>query len=306
MKRETELEGTVTENLSFEECISTLFANSDSQQQPDEKKNSNSKSYTIGLIVPDITDSFSLKVTKAIEDEAQKKGYTVICVTSGNDINKSVELVSLLSKDPIDGFIIMAENDSEEELIKLHKRGVSFIAIDRHFTDKQISYVTTDNYNATLKAISHLHENGRKNIAYIGYNTFQLHLLERKRAFMKGSNNGSPVFEVNKEYAEKEVQESIAKLIESDQPVDALFFSSSQLAVYALKYMRKLMAYIPENITIVAFEESDAYDLFNAPVTYIKQPVQTLANSAISALLSKINNINHHFNLKLEAELVVR
>lgn len=270
------------------------------------------KTFTIGLILADISNPFSSQIARIIEDEAKKKGYTVIFGSSDENVEKSKDLINVLLNRQVDGFIIAAVENSEAQLEILTEKGVPFILIDRYFPNKDFSYVAIDNYKASYTAVTHLLENGRKHIGILGYKTSLYHLLERRRGCMDALKSGNLAIderyfqEVDIHSIEADVKTGINRLLELETPVDALFFTTNTLALFGLKYLVSLNVNIPKDLAIVAFDQTEAYDLFYVPITYVKQPLDVIGKQATAALLEKIDAKDQKFWINLSAELIVQ
>lgn len=271
------------------------------------------KTFTIGLIVADISNPFSSLIARIIEDEAKKKGYTVIFGSSDENLEKATDLINALLNRQVDGFIIAPVDNSVPLLEQLDKKGVPFVLIDRYFPEKQFNYIAIDNYQAAFTAISHLIENGRKNIGMITYNTTLFHLQERRRGYEeailqhKGTNNNAFVYEIGLSNIQASVQAGIYHLLHLEKPIDALFFASNTLGLSGLKYLKGLKIDIPKDLAIVAFDETEAYELFSTPITYVAQPMYEIGKQATLALLQKMTNYDSKLiQMTLDTTLVVQ
>jgi LacI family transcriptional regulator len=273
------------------------------------------KTHTIGLIVADIANPFSSQLARIIEDEAKKKGYTVIFGSSDENIEKLQGLINVLLNRQVDGFIIAAVDGSDAEIEQLDTNGVPFVLIDRYFPDKPFPYVAIDNYGAAFTAVSHLANRGKKKIGLITYETTLFHLLERKRGYQAALRHENLeydiqlVHEVTIDYTQQDVKQGIRRLLLARSPVDALLFGSNTLAMYGLKAIRDLNISIPEQVAVVTFDETDTYNLFYVSLTYIKQPLVEIGKQATEALLKCLQDQEHQpitLQVNLNAELIVQ
>lgn len=266
------------------------------------------KTYTLGLIVADISNPFSSQLARIIEDEAKKQGYTVIFGSSDENLEKSSDLIKVLHNRQVDGFIIAAVENAENLIQELDETGVPFILIDRYFPNKNFSYIVIDNYKATYEATQYLLGQGRKNIAFISYKTSLFHLEARRRGYEAAialAQSTSVVKYVNRENSPSELQNVIDELLHNEVPIDAIFFSNNLLAIHGLKYLKNKNVAIPQKMGIVAFDETDAFDLFHTAVTYIKQPLEEIGQLATMHLLNFVRDGKNLTQIKLEAQLKI-
>jgi LacI family transcriptional regulator len=271
------------------------------------------KSFTIGLIVADISNPYSSQIARIIEDEAQKWGYTVVFGSSDENIDKSTKLINALINRQVDGFIIAPVADSEAFLVELDAQGVPFVLIDRYFPNQAFSYIAIDNYASAFEATAHLLNNGHKNIALINYDTPLFHLNERTRGYKaalkknKIKENKARIQTVNHAHNALEIEARLAYLLQLNPPIDAVLFASNKLAVSGLKCLKNAKIKVPQKIAVVAFDETDAYDLFETSITHVKQPMEELGRQATLALIAKIEtNQNRLVQAHLATTLVVQ
>ena len=104
----------------------------------------------------------------------------------------------------------------------------------------------------------------------------------------------------------KPVEKAIDELLKGPQVIDALLFSSNILAVAGLKYINSLSIKVPGELAIISFDETEAFDLFYAPLTYIRQPLQEIGQMATRILLQNIGKDKELTQLNIEAKLITR
>jgi LacI family transcriptional regulator len=271
------------------------------------------RSYTIGLIVADISNPFFANIARTIEDEAKKSNYTVIFGSSDENPEKSRDLIDVLINRQVDGFIIAPTDNSEEQIRNLQKLGIPLVLIDRYFPEIPTSYVVTDNFDASEKLVSHLIETGHQRIGMVTYKSNLVHIRERRRGFehsMRRHNlkvDDSSVAEVSFGNLEKDIPARIDELLHKEEPVDSIFFATNTLALNGLKYLNRLNYKIPDDLGIVCFDEGDAFDFFYSPLTHANQPLEQVAAKAVSVLLEQIQDSQSpRREVFLQSELVIQ
>ncbi len=265
------------------------------------------KTFTIGLVVADIANPFSSQLARFIEDEAQKMGYTVIFGSSDENIEKSSRLIDTLLNRQVDGFIVAAVAQSEAQIEYLQTRNVPLVLIDRYFPEKEFSYVAIDNYRAAFDGIQHLVQNGCKNIGFVNYQGNLFHLQERLRGYEAAiQQHQSMVCNATLTTTRLDVEQGIATMLQLETPIDGLFFASNLLAIHGIRYLKNQNVRVPEQLAIVAFDETDSYDFFYSPITFIRQPLQELAREATKVLLAQMEGNKAVARIHLDAELIVQ
>ena len=142
------------------------------------------KTFTIGLIVADISNPFSSTLARIVEDEANKFNYTVIIGSSDENQQKSAKLIDTLLNRQVDGLIISPPADSEAQMTELKNQDIPFVLLDRYFPSVKTNYVALNNHAAALMATEHLIDSGCRRIGMINYKTRLFHLQERKRGYL--------------------------------------------------------------------------------------------------------------------------
>jgi LacI family transcriptional regulator len=270
------------------------------------------KTQTIGLIVADIANPFSSSIARVIEDEAKKNHFTVIFGSADENCSKAEGLVNVLLSRQVDGFIIAPPEGFEKQLLSLREEDVPFVLIDRYFKDMEVNSVTVDNFTTSFNAVKHLTDNGFRRIGFINYKTRLIHLNERTRGYHEALRAaGLPQQRgdlrlIEETRLETEIQGAMDALLDPRAPVDAIFFSSSNVAIEGLSYLRKKKIAIPDELGVVCFDETKAYDLFPCPITYIRQPLAGIGQTAVKMLLRDIGRRQPATRVVLETEMIVK
>jgi len=272
------------------------------------------KTNTIGLIVADISNPFFSNIARIIEDEAKKLGYVVIFGSSDESAEKSEDLIDVFLKRQVDAFIIAPAANSGNQVKRLKEMNVPFVLIDRYFPDIKTDTVQINNFQAAFEAVEHLIKTGRRKIAMVSYDLNLPHLEERKN----GYNEAHKVFNIpiknnlfikaSYQKLSNDVADGLHKLLSpTPNKVDAVFFATNSLAVEGLKKINTLKIKVPDQVAIISFDESDAFDFFYSPVTYVRQSVADIGKEAVELAVSRINDSTKPFiNIVVEAKLVIR
>ena len=270
------------------------------------------KTKTIGLIVADISNPFFSTIARIIEDEAKKHGYVVIFGSSDESAEKQRDLIDVFSTRLVDAFIIAPAAGTENQIETIIKRGVPVVLVDRFFPGLKVDYVHINNFNASNKAVKQLIKNGRRKIGMLAYDTAQSHMQDRKHGYKSALKENHIRFkkewliEASYQNIEKDVAIKLKALLKPLQ-IDALFFATNSLAVAGLKEINKLKIKVPEELAIISFDESDAFDFFYSPVSYVSQSLTDIGNEAVKLILNKLHNKSKkNSDIVVEAKLIVR
>lgn len=271
------------------------------------------KTNTIGLIVADISNPFFSLIARIIEDEARKHGYVVIFGSSDESAEKSQLLIDVFLTRQVDAFIIAPTENTESQIRALQKRGVPVVLIDRYFPNMDADGVMINNFQAAYQAVEHLIKNGRQKIGMMAYDNELVHMHERVRGYKEALKDRGIRFKnswlkkVSYQNIARDLATELKSLLQPKLQVDAFFFATNSLAVESLKVITKTGIRVPEDLAIISFDESDAFDLFYPPVTYVSQSVEDIGRQAVGLVLKRIADRNSKFSrVVVQTKLVIR
>lgn len=256
-----------------------------------------SRTYTIGLVLADISNPFSAALARYIEDAADQECYTVVFGSSDENPIKYKKILDALLNRQTDG-LILSPPENSELLIKSLQNQVPFVLIDRYFPTLPTNQVLLDNYGAAYEATRHLINGGYKQIGMINYDSALVHLAERSRGFTTAlAEAGLPPAPgrlqlVHATALREETELAMKTLLNKAAPADAVIFGSNIIAMHAVKYLKENGIRVPGQAALVTFDETDAFDLFYAPLTAIRQPIRKMAGEAVRILLANIEKEN--------------
>ncbi|MEO7044726.1 MAG: substrate-binding domain-containing protein, partial [Ferruginibacter sp.] len=271
------------------------------------------RSNTIGLIVADISNPFFSNIARIIEDEARKRGYVVIFGSSDESAEKSQDLLTVFRNRQVDAFIIAPAENTETQIKELQKTGMPVVLIDRYFPTIQVDSVHIDNFAAAYHAVEHLINNGRRKIAMMAYDTNLPHIQERKNGYKAALKAHGIRFrkewlqEASYQNIEQDVANKINELLVPDLKVDAFFLATNTLAVESLRRINEHGIKVPDQLAIIAFDESDAFDFFYSPLSYVSQSLEDMGKGAVKLIIDRMeNNSKEYTTLIIKEKLVLR
>jgi LacI family transcriptional regulator len=254
------------------------------------------KTFTIGLVIADISNPFFANIARVVEDEARRKGYTVIIGSCDEKAEKAWDLIKVLINRQVDGFIIVASEHSEDQIKHLQENKIPFVLLDRHFPELNTDFVATDNFRASFDGCEHLIHMGYKKISLIAYKLDMQHMHERIKGYQSALKENEVevkeewLVKVEFENLENEVKQAIDCFLKMENRPEALMFATYGLAINGLKYINELKLKVPNDFAIVSFGQAEIFELYYCPITYLLQPLEDLGVKAVEVLLNKINN----------------
>lgn len=222
----------------------------------------NRKTKTIGVIIPNILNSFFAKVFSGIEKVADKKGYNVITCISNESLVKEINTLDMLSNGTIDGFILSISREAQElqaynHLNDIINEGTPIVMFDRIADEVECDKVVVDDFDSALNSTQHLIDLGCKNIALLSsVDNVSVGKL-RAEGYLKAlKDNNIPVNEniILRTNSEKELKNKIDAVFDNNV-IDAVFALDENDSVAALKMAIKKKMAIPEELCIIGFAD---------------------------------------------------
>lgn len=262
------------------------------------------RTHTLGLLLADIANPFSSQIARIIENEANKLGYTVIIGSSDEQLEKSKSLIKLFLNRQVDGLILSLPENAEEIVTDLKQREIPFVLLDRYFPDIPSNTVAVDNYAAAKAGVKHLLENSIERIGIVNYDTTLVHLNERLRGAVDLCQGKEIVGLVRLGHIQEDVEAAIDRFLENK--AEAIFFMSNLLTISGLKYLNRKKILIPDQLAVIAFDKTEAFDLFYTSITYINQPLSALGSEAVRLVDNAIAGSSTEATVYLKTELVIQ
>lgn len=270
------------------------------------------RSHTIGLIIPDISNPFFAKISRYIEKSARDNGYSVI-VTDSDD-NTEIEKSSLhfLTSRKIDGLIISPVGKESEHLIKASNKNIPIVLIDRYFRDLKLPFVGSDNFKGSFEATNYLIQNGHTRIAFIqGIKNTTVN-QDRVNGFIEAfQTNNIPLdssFIVGDNFGEQNGYVETRILINLENRPTVLFAASNLISLGALKALYEENLNVPDDISIISFDDQSYSDYLATPMTTVAQQSQEIGSIAFNLLMEKMESANTRESTKilLPTKLIIR
>lgn len=264
---------------------------------------------TIGLVIPHIDNPFFANLSSIIISEAQKYDYTVIFIdTQENPKLEEKALDSMITRN-LDGIILVPCGDNPTRLEEISKN-IPLMLVDRYFENSNLSYVSTDNYDGAYQATKLLLDSGHKNILCIQGPVISVTTKERLRGCHEAVRDAGGYANLEIRGNEFSIRNGYieTKLVLSSNPrPTAIFALSNTILLGAIGALKEHNIAIPEEISLISFDDNLFLDYLNPPITRIAQPISNLGIVAIKLLIQKINNnTNVQSTLLLHPNIIKR
>lgn len=244
----------------------------------------------IGLLLPSIANPYFADMAGSIVPELYKNGYTAILVDTMEDEARLDEAARDLLLRRVEGIIAVPCGDKPQTLEQIN-REIPVVLIDRYYEASTLPYVTTNNFKGGYDATKILITAGHERIACIQGELDSMPNKERVNGFMKAmeeaglTHNARVVgdeFSVQNGYLETKV------LMNGSKPPTAIFALSNTILLGALRALRESPLNVPEDVSLVSFDDNMYMDYLTPPIVRVGQPVENMAKLAVKILCDKL------------------
>jgi len=247
---------------------------------------------TVGVIIPDITNPFLVKIVKGVEKVLSAAGYTpILCDTEESPDKEERYLADLLER-RIDGVVLVPAMDSRAAVRILKKRGLPAVFVDRSISP-DFDCVKSNNVSGLSLLVGHLIQLGRRSIRMIGGPQATIVGRERNDAFRMlldryqlDQSETSLVF--GDFTIEGGYRLAVEMLKERPRP-QAIISANNLMGIGALKAIREAGLTLPVDLDLVVFDElGDMGELLEPPLTFVRQPALEMGAQAATLLLERM------------------
>lgn len=257
----------------------------------------NKKTKTLGVIIPNIMNSFFTEVFVGIEEKATELGYNLISCISNESFDKEVSTVELLKSGTIDGFIIsLAEetqiNKNFTHLIDAINEGVPIVLFDRVTDEIACDKVIVNDFEGAKHATEHLIKTGCKKIALVSVidnlsvGKFRVEGYKKALEDHEIAINEKIIVRLSK----NEDLETAMKIILADKSIDGLLCLEESSAILSLQLIKAMNYKIPAEMSIVCFTNGKLPQHVTPTITTISQHGKYIGEVATKMLIDRLES----------------
>jgi DNA-binding LacI/PurR family transcriptional regulator len=245
----------------------------------------------VGLIIPDLMNDFYASAATVIQATLAQAGHRLLLSVSNNDSRSELAYLRAMREERVEGLIWVPRRRNEAALREFAEDGVPVVEFARH-TREHLDSVVADDVGGAEAATRHLLERGHQRIGVIlgqtDLSTGRERLEGYRRALAERSvamdDDLVKVGRFDRAWGRRATEE----LLDMRRPPTALFATSSELAVGALRVLDERGIAIPSAISLVGFGDPEWFAIWRPPITTVAFPIQDLAVTAASTLLRRI------------------
>jgi LacI family transcriptional regulator len=261
--------------------------------------NSNARSLVLqrtqmlSLLITDITNPFYTTLARGAEDAANQRGYRLLFSNSDEDYGKEKNYVETILSTRVDGVLFAPAGDrSLNHLKQLQKRNIPFVILDRTVPGITSDVIAGDSRDGALQLIRYLTNLGHRRIALVNGSSEVSTARLREEGYMDGLREADLPFDsgliLRTGYRDFSDEKGIDRLLAHQLKPTAIFAANNMLAIGVIRLLRKRGLRVPEDISVVCFDDLDLASAFDPFLTVAAQPAYDFGAIGMQMLIDRI------------------
>ena len=253
------------------------------------------KSQLIGVIVPEVTDSFVSEIVNGIEEIAKMYDYEILLANTYSDKEQELKSINLLRAKQVEGIVMVTWNVEEDHINYIQNSNIAAAYISKTARNFDIHTVSTQNKEATYDMTKYLIQKGHKDIAFIMTSKDDTILeQERLEGYEKALSENH--IEVNSKLIKhggvsyEAGYKSMKELLDENIIPHAVFVTGDEAAIGALNAACDAGYRVPEDISIAGFNDVKIAKIYKPKLTTVRQPLYDMGAIAMRMVIKMINN----------------
>jgi len=272
------------------------------------------RTLTLGLVVSDITNPFFTAVSRGVEDTGQKSGYSVVLCNTDEDVEKERGYLRVLREKRVDGILLTTAGREGGHIQRLVEAGTKLVLIDRSIPGLSVPSVQVDNFGGVHRATEYLLNLGHRRIGIVtgrlSVSTADERLRGYEGALAAATVQLDPSLIVSGHFTEEGGHEAGRNLLSRSHRPTAVISCNNFMTTGLLVALREGGSRVPEDVSVISFDDLPYFALLDHPVTVISQPMYDLGRSACELLLrlitGELSPSSSKAHIRLPTGLVIR
>ncbi|MGG7059561.1 LacI family DNA-binding transcriptional regulator [Clostridium nigeriense] len=249
---------------------------------------------TVGILVPDISSGFYPEIVRGAEDVANIYDYNVILCNSDFDSEKEKEYLRVLKEKMVDGVIYMSSSLQEETLDIINELNLTTVLVETKDKEESLPSVTIDNTKASKEVTNYLLSKGLSKIAFAGAKRDNMNAWEdRYIGYEEALKDKGLKVEDGLVYAGglkvKSGYDAVEYFENSNKEYDAVVCASDEIAMGVINALREKGKKVPEDVSVIGFNDNIMASVFYPKITTIKQPSYDMGSVAMRMLIKLLS-----------------
>lgn len=271
---------------------------------------STGKTEAIGLVIPEIREPFFAELASAVEDEADRHGYTIFISSTRSDRDRELASLDRLRDHHVDGLIMLTNTADDGTLAKAMAKRKNLVLLDEDIPGVKVPKIFVENEEGAHRATRYLIDAGHERIGFLGGPIGLMSSLERFAGFARAMASAGleiePQLVHRGSFSPDFARDAALGMIAAKAPPTALFASSDYLAIGALLGFRRAGIEVPRDMSFISFDDTPLGAMLTPALTAIRQPIEALGRHGFQALFALMNRRPAAKLTRLPVELIER
>ncbi|EAE5498017.1 LacI family transcriptional regulator [Listeria monocytogenes] len=254
------------------------------------------KSFSVGILVPDISNYFFSSVVQQIEAILFDQGYSTIICNTGRNLDKEMAYLNMLESKMVDGLIVISGADEFGFKYTNAENGIPYVCIDRQPKDKKDTiFISSNHYQGAFEATEALIHAGVKSPVIFMHSRQSSSAKERLKGFQDAlkKNNIRYDPDVSKFTVDLQIhdyQKSIINFVNEVTTMDGIFAINDNIALELLNLLPTIGKKIPNDIKVIGFDDTPQCNYTVPKLSSVKQNIPKIAQITVDNLITIIKN----------------
>jgi LacI family transcriptional regulator len=270
------------------------------------------RTLTLGMLVPDITNPFFSSIIKGAEDAARERGYNLILCNSEDEPEREAGYLRLLRERQVDGVLIASSQMADETIAGLRAESFPFVLVNRAALDGEDLAVVVDNHAAARGVVEHLAALGHRRIGHIAGPQNTTTGLDRRGGYEAGIREhglaeGPGLVVEADAFSVEAGDRALGIMLAGSARPTAVFAANDLIAVGMLQRLRRIGVRVPDDLSIVGFNDIPLAGLLEPALTTVRVPQLAMGVAGAGLLIDRLEGRPiGEIRRMLPTELIVR
>src|SRR3954454_21085558 len=253
------------------------------------------RSFTVGVLLPDLTNPLFPPIVRGIEDHLGAAGYTSLIANTDNDADRERQDFEAMRARQVDGFITATARLDVEFVDETRELAEPIVLVNRRLEDESLPAVTVDDREGVRMAVEHVVELGHRRIAHLGgpqalSTGHQRHLGFRAAMAAAGVEVDERTVRFSHAFTEAEGARVCRELLDGAPDMTAIVAANDLLALGCYDVLAERGLRCPDDVSVVGFNDMPFADRFDPPLTTVRIPHREIGASAAELLLERLGD----------------
>lgn len=270
------------------------------------------RTLTLGMLVPDITNPFFSSIIKGAEDAARERGYNLILCNSEDQPEREETYLRVLRERQVDGLLIASSQMADATIAELRDEAFPFVLLNRAAQSAEDLAVVVDNHAAAIEVVAHLAALGHRRVGHIAGPQNTTTGVERREGYRAGVSTyglaDDPELVVEADaFSEEAGYRALQLMLAGPARPTAVFGANDLIAIGVLQRLREIGLRVPQDISIVGFNDIPLAGLLEPALTTVRVPQLEMGVIGAHLLIDQLEGKPiGDVRVTLPTELVIR